>query len=108
MNSRMPIRMALLRAPGPDRPDLRRRDISLHTDGGRARLGCLVRARLRHRLSAGFLYRLGAVALAEHTDALVSPFEAGIACRCPRCGEGKLFNGFLQVADRCELDFGFA
>ncbi len=33
----------------------------------------------------------------------VSPFKAGIACRCPRCGEGKLFAGFLDVAERCAV-----
>ena len=27
---------------------------------------------------------------------------AGLACRCPNCGEGPLFDGFLKVADRCE------
>ena len=33
----------------------------------------------------------------------VSPFRAGIAGRCPRCGDGKLFAGFLDVADRCSV-----
>jgi uncharacterized protein (DUF983 family) len=31
--------------------------------------------------------------------------------RCPRCGEGKLFNGYLELAPRCEncgLDYSFA
>ena len=31
--------------------------------------------------------------------------------KCPRCGEGKLYKGFLKIADRCEacdLDYGFA
>jgi uncharacterized protein (DUF983 family) len=31
--------------------------------------------------------------------------------RCPRCGQGKLFNGFLKLAPRCNvcgLDFSFA
>ncbi len=40
-----------------------------------------------------------------------SSLSAGLRCRCPRCGEGKLFRGFLTVADgcdRCGLDFGFA
>lgn len=32
----------------------------------------------------------------------VSPISAGLACRCPRCGRGKLFAGFLTVAERCE------
>jgi uncharacterized protein (DUF983 family) len=44
-------------------------------------------------------------------DSLVSPLAAGLACRCPRCGEGNLFSGYLKVAARCEscgLDFKFA
>jgi len=35
----------------------------------------------------------------------------GFAGRCPRCGEGRLFDGFLTVAPRCAncgLDFSFA
>jgi uncharacterized protein (DUF983 family) len=31
--------------------------------------------------------------------------------RCPRCGQGKLFAGYLTLAprcDRCDLDFSFA
>lgn len=32
----------------------------------------------------------------------VNPVLAGLACRCPNCGEGHLFEGFLKVADRCE------
>jgi uncharacterized protein (DUF983 family) len=31
-----------------------------------------------------------------------SPFLAGVRARCPRCGEGALFSGFLKVADRCD------
>jgi uncharacterized protein (DUF983 family) len=34
----------------------------------------------------------------------------GIACRCPRCGKGKLFAGFLTLAPRCQscgLDYAF-
>jgi uncharacterized protein (DUF983 family) len=31
----------------------------------------------------------------------VSPFKAGLMGRCPRCGAGKLFTGFLQVAETC-------
>jgi uncharacterized protein (DUF983 family) len=41
----------------------------------------------------------------------VSPYTAGLRCRCPRCGEGKLFAGYLTLAPRCErcnLDFSFA
>src|SRR4051812_20347213 len=25
----------------------------------------------------------------------------GLKCRCPNCGEGKLFRAFLKVADQC-------
>ena len=32
----------------------------------------------------------------------VNPVVAGIACRCPNCGEGPLFQGFLSVAPECE------
>lgn len=41
----------------------------------------------------------------------MSPYIAGIACRCPRCGRGRLFTGFLTLASRCEscgLDYRFA
>lgn len=40
-----------------------------------------------------------------------SPFAAGLKCRCPRCGEGDLYAGYLKLADRCEscgLDYDFA
>jgi len=40
-----------------------------------------------------------------------SPYRVGLAGRCPRCGEGHLFAGFLALRPRCEtcgLDFGFA
>ena len=41
----------------------------------------------------------------------VDPVRSGLGGRCPRCGEGKLFCGFLNVGkacDRCGLDYGFA
>lgn len=31
-----------------------------------------------------------------------NPLLAGVAGRCPNCGEGHLFEGFLTVAPRCE------
>lgn len=40
-----------------------------------------------------------------------SPFLSGLLCRCPRCGEGKLFAGYLKVAPSCAvcgLDLKFA
>lgn len=41
----------------------------------------------------------------------LSPFAVGLACRCPRCGEGALFAGYLKVAPACPncgLDLSFA
>jgi len=35
----------------------------------------------------------------------------GLRGRCPRCGEGHVFKGFLglrQTCDHCGLDYGFA
>jgi uncharacterized protein (DUF983 family) len=40
-----------------------------------------------------------------------SPFKTGLRGRCPRCGQGHLFQGFLTLARRCEvcgLDYSFA
>ncbi len=33
----------------------------------------------------------------------VSPVAPGLACRCPRCGKGKLYDGFLTVAETCKV-----
>ena len=41
----------------------------------------------------------------------VDPVKAGLSGRCPRCGEGRLFKGFLTVGERCgncRLDYSFA
>lgn len=41
----------------------------------------------------------------------VSPFRAGLTASCPRCGEGRLFSGFLTIAKKCKtcgLKFDFA
>jgi len=32
----------------------------------------------------------------------VSPIAAGLRCRCPSCGEGRVFSGFLTFKSRCE------
>ena len=42
---------------------------------------------------------------------LPSLFSVGVKGRCPRCGEGALFKGFLALEQRCDacgLDYGFA
>src|SRR6201989_2138423 len=46
-------------------------------------------------------------ALGEKRD-VCTAMKRGFRCRCPRCGEGKLFRAFLKVADNCSvcgLDF---
>ena len=45
----------------------------------------------------------------EHFAPL-SPYKTGLRGCCPRCGEGKLFTGFLTLrphCDRCGLDYSF-
>lgn len=40
-----------------------------------------------------------------------SLLSVGLRCRCPRCGEGRLFKGFITLKPACEvcgLDYGFA
>ena len=42
---------------------------------------------------------------------LASTLVAGLAGRCPACGRGKLFSGYLNLAPRCSvcgLDYSFA
>ncbi len=39
--------------------------------------------------------------MAGHTHPPVSAFTAAIRCACPRCGRGRLFSGFLEVAPAC-------
>jgi uncharacterized protein (DUF983 family) len=29
--------------------------------------------------------------------------RAALTCRCPRCGQGKLFSGWIMVAPRCTV-----
>ena len=39
-----------------------------------------------------------------------NPILAGLAGRCPRCGKGKMFSGFLRLKPACEtcgLDYSF-
>jgi uncharacterized protein (DUF983 family) len=48
---------------------------------------------------------------AEDRSSLRVPILRGLAGRCPRCGKGHLFAGFLTLKPRCEscgLDFSFA
>jgi uncharacterized protein (DUF983 family) len=41
----------------------------------------------------------------------IAPSHSGMRGLCPRCGQGRLFDGYLKVAPRCAncgLDFSFA
>jgi len=41
----------------------------------------------------------------------ISALSTGLGGRCPRCGDGRMFQGFLTIAQKCEvcgLDFSFA
>lgn len=44
-------------------------------------------------------------------SSLLPTLASGVLGRCPRCGRGKLFAGFLKLAPSCEncgLNFNFA
>ncbi len=45
----------------------------------------------------------------EHDQpARIDPIRAGLLCRCPNCGKGRLYSGFLKVVERCEVcDFDY-
>mgnify|MGYP001456922488 CR=1 FL=1 len=46
----------------------------------------------------------------DSTYQSVSPLAAGLTCRCPRCGKGKLFVNILNMRNRCDacdLDYKF-
>jgi len=47
----------------------------------------------------------------QDTRSLGATIVSGVAGRCPTCGRGKLFSGYLKLAPRCNvcgLDYGFA
>ncbi|TDK39316.1 DUF983 domain-containing protein [Rhizobium deserti] len=50
--------------------------------------------------------------MADEADwAPLSPYATGVRGRCPRCGQGHLFDGFLTLRPSCEvcgLDYSFA
>jgi uncharacterized protein (DUF983 family) len=46
----------------------------------------------------------------ESVGTVLQAVGRGLACRCPRCGKGKLYAGFLTIAPRCAacgLDYAF-
>ena|ERR1700674_2246899 len=47
----------------------------------------------------------------QHSHPPPSPYLTGLTGRCPRCGKGRLFAGFIRLQPRCEacgLDYSFA
>ncbi len=47
----------------------------------------------------------------DHASPGALPISRGLRGRCPRCGDGRLFKGFLSLRPACEhcgLDFDFA
>ncbi len=41
----------------------------------------------------------------------ISPYLAGALCKCPSCGKGRLFSGFIDLRKNCQscgLNFDFA
>jgi uncharacterized protein (DUF983 family) len=48
--------------------------------------------------------------MSHNTATPPNPILAGLAGRCPRCGKGKMFSGFLSLKPKCEvcgLDYSF-
>jgi uncharacterized protein (DUF983 family) len=48
--------------------------------------------------------------VADSSSTPPHPVLAGLAGRCPRCGKGKMFAGFLRLKPACEtcgLDYSF-
>ena len=39
--------------------------------------------------------------MAEAPPLPVSFLRAGLLCRCPKCGRGRLYEGYLKVAEKC-------
>lgn len=39
--------------------------------------------------------------MAESTPPKRSPLRSGLTLRCPGCGEGKLFSGYLHITETC-------
>lgn len=49
--------------------------------------------------------------MSDHGTPAQLPIGRGLRGRCPECGTGRLFQGFLNLRPACEhcgLDFGFA
>ncbi len=54
---------------------------------------------------------MGSAATRPEPQSFGATLWSGIAGRCPACGRGKLFDGYLRLAPRCTvcgLDYDFA
>jgi uncharacterized protein (DUF983 family) len=54
---------------------------------------------------------MGQMTSGQHVPSFGSTLWAGIAGRCPSCHRGKLYDGYLTIAPKCDvcgLDYGFA
>jgi len=50
------------------------------------------------------------IAMTDSAMTPPNPILAGLAGRCPRCGKGKMFSGFLSLKPKCDvcgLDYSF-
>ena len=64
-----------------------------------------------HRLIAQLCVLDAKFDMPDDRRSLRVPIMRGVSCRCPACGKGKLLQGFLALAPRCEvcgLDYSFA
>ena len=41
--------------------------------------------------------------MSDRSYPMQSPVKTGLACRCPRCGRGKLYGGYLKIAESCNV-----
>ncbi|HEX9461450.1 MAG TPA: DUF983 domain-containing protein [Alphaproteobacteria bacterium] len=41
--------------------------------------------------------------MSEHPGLPASWLSTGLRCRCPRCGDGPLYDGLLTVRERCAV-----
>jgi uncharacterized protein (DUF983 family) len=58
-----------------------------------------------------FLFCYSDNSMADQSSFRSLPIGRGLRGRCPRCGEGHLFRGFLSLRKNCEscgLDYSFA
>ena len=73
----------------------------------RVRVACVVLARTQSAM-----WQLNRLAMSQPVTSPIWPsVMRGLRGRCPHCGEGRLFAGFLSLRPKCEscgLDYRFA